>query len=155
MRRPSRLVVTGICALLLAWAGGALRAQVIAASFDNVELEKWLDVNKTDGPITIHRLRISTQQTGFRSWGTESYLNRDYLQRLGVQLEYTNDGVRRYKSYITVRLVDGSGEAIDGFGDEEGLESHRARGLVERSFPASKYGLKRMKRLELEIKLNP
>jgi hypothetical protein len=139
----------------LAFGAVPVQSQVITASFDGIELERWLDVEKKDGPVTIHRLRISTEQAGFRSKGAEVALNREYLQPLAVQLEFTNDSARKYKSYITVRMLDGQGEAIDGFGDEEGLDANRARGLVTRSFGASKYGLKRVERVELEIKLNP
>lgn len=139
----------------LAFAAVPLRSQVITASFDGIELERWLDVDKKDGPVTIHRVRISTEQAGVRSRSAEVALNRDYLQPIAVQIEFTNESARKYKSYITVRMLDRDGEAVDGFGDEEGLDANRARGLVTRSFGASKYGLERVERVELEIKLNP
>ena len=154
MRRLSTLLVTATGVLLFHLGAVALQAEVISAAFD-FELERWMDIEQTDGPVTIHRVRVTTQRTGFRSWGAETALNRDYMQRLGVQLEFTNESTRKYKSYIEVRLLDANGEAVDGFGDEEGLDANRARNIVERSFPASKYGLKRVERLEIEIELNP
>jgi hypothetical protein len=153
--KASKLIPIGIFCVLLHGGASLVAAQVITATFDDFELERWMDVGQTDGGVTIHRLRVTTQRTGFRSWGAETALNRDYMQRLGVQVEFTNEGSRKVKSYITVRLLDASGEAVDGFGDEEGLDANRARGVVERSFPASKYGLKRVERLELEVKLSP
>jgi hypothetical protein len=152
MRRlqTASLLVFGVLCL-----GTAVEAQVITASFEGIELERWLDVDKKDCPVTIHRVRISTEQAGLRSRSADVALNRNYLQPIAVQIEFTNDSARKYKSYITVRMLDENGEAIDGFGDEEGLDANRARGLVTRSFGASRYGLKRVDRVELEIKLNP
>jgi hypothetical protein len=141
--------------LLLACWGGTLRAQVINAALPAFELEKWIDVNKTDGPITIHRIRVSEDQAGIRSKSAEMALNRAYVQRIAVQIEYTNESSRRYKSHIAVNMADANGEAVDGFSDDEGLEPNKSRGLVTRSFPASKYGLQRVTRIDLEIKLTP
>jgi hypothetical protein len=128
---------------------------VISASVPAFELEKWMDVNQTDGGVTIHRVRISGEQAGVRSNWAGMALNRSYLQPLAVQIEYTNEGSRKIKSHISVSMVDADGEPIDGFSDDEGLEAKRSRGLVTRSFPASKYGLKRVARLELEVELTP
>ena len=155
MKRLSMPIGAGALVLLLAGFGGALEAQVISASVQAFELEKWIDINKTDGGVTIHRIRVSGEQAGMRSNWADMALNRSFLQPVAVQIEYTNEGSRKYKSHISVSMVDANGEAIDGFSDDEGLEANKSRGLVTRSFPALKYGLKRVDRIELEIKLTP
>ena len=54
-----------------------------------------------------------------------------------------------------MRWLDSDGEAIDGFGDEEGLESNKARGMIKRSIGALTYGLTKAKTLEVEVNVNP
>jgi hypothetical protein len=72
-----------------------------------------------------------------------------------VQIEYTNEGGRKYKSFVKVRWVDENDQAIDGFGDEEGLESNKARGMIKRSIGALTYGLVKAEKLEVEVNVNP
>jgi hypothetical protein len=129
-------------------------ATVIRQTCD-FQMETWCDVNQTDGPITLHRFRVTTSDVGLRSISATNVLNNEYLQRVSVQIEFTNEGGRKYKSYIKARWLDAEETAIDGFGDEEGLEANRARGMIRRSIGALKYGLQKAKRLELEVNLNP
>jgi hypothetical protein len=119
------------------------------------QLETWCDINQTDGAVTIHRARVTTTEAGIRSISANNVLNDEYLKRIAVQIEYTNEGGRKYKSFIKVHWHDSDGEAIDGFGDEEGLEANKARGMVKRSIGALKYGLTRAKTLVVEVNLNP
>jgi hypothetical protein len=118
-------------------------------------LEAWCDINLTDGPVTIHRARVTTTDAGIRSISATNVLNDEYLKRIMVQVEYTNEGGRKYKSFVKVRWLDADGEAIDGFGDEEGLEANKARGMIKRSIGALKYGLVKAKTFEVEVNVNP
>jgi hypothetical protein len=132
----------------------AARATMLRQSCD-FRLETWCDVNQTDGPVTIHRFRVTTSEVGIRSISAGSALNDEYLKRVGVQIEYTNESGAKHKSYIKARWLDAEGAPIDGFGDEEGLEANKARGMVKRSIGALKYGLEKAKKIELEVNLNP
>ena len=118
-------------------------------------METWCDVNQTDGPVTIHRYRVTASEVGIRSISATNVLNDEYLERVGVQIEYTNEGGRKYKSFIKVRWLDADQDAIDGFGDEEGLEANKARAMIKRSIGALRYGLQKAKTIEFEINLNP
>ncbi len=118
-------------------------------------LESWCDINQTDGPVTIHRARVTTTEAGIRSISATNVLNDEYLKRVSVQIEYTNEGGRKYKSFVKVHWLDSDGEAIDGFGDEEGLEANKARGMIKRSIGALKYGLTKAKTIEIEVNVNP
>jgi hypothetical protein len=142
--------------LVAAIVGGGSRADatVIKQSCE-FRMETWCDVNQQDGAVTIHRFRVTTTDIGIRSISANNVLNDEYLERIGVQIEFTNDGDRKYKSFIKVRWVDGDETAIDGFGDEEGLDARRSHGMVRRSIGALKYGLMKAKQIEFEINLNP
>ena len=129
-------------------------ATVIRQSCD-FRLETWCDIDQTDGPVTLHRFRVTTTDIGIRSISATNVLNDEYLQRIGVQVEFTNEGDKKYKSFVKVRWLDAEETAIDGFGDEEGLEGHKARGMIRRSIPALKYGLQKAKTIEIEVNLNP
>jgi hypothetical protein len=153
MKRSSVLAGILVGVAILGFAASA-EATVIRQSCD-FRLETWCDIEQTDGPITLHRFRLTTTDIGIRSISASNVLNRDFLERVSAQIEYTNEGDKKYKSYIKVRWLDGEETAIDGFGDEEGLEGHKARGMVRRSVPALKYGLQKAKKLEIEVNLNP
>lgn len=144
------ILIAGVALLGLAPA----QATVVKKSYD-FNLEKWGDIDQADGPITLHRARLTTTDLGMRSMSAKNALNDEFLQRISFQLEFSNDGDKRYKSYITVRILDADGNVIDGFGDEEGLEPHKARGMVTRSVATSKYGLRHARTLVVEVNLNP
>jgi hypothetical protein len=159
MWRGSRMGRSGVFVFVLAIgaiaaSAGAAQATVLKQSCE-FRLETWCDINQVDGPVTIHRARVTTTDAGLRSISATNVLNDEYLKRVSVQIEYTNEGGRKYKSFIKVRWVDADGEAIDGFGDEEGLEAHKARGMIKRSIGALKYGLVKAKTIEVEVNVNP
>jgi hypothetical protein len=140
--------------VLLIAGGPRAEATVLKHSCDFM-LESWCDIEQTDGGITIHRARVTTTESGLRSISATNVLNDEYLKRIMVQIEYSNSGTRRYKSFVKVRWLDADGEPIDGFGDEEGLEAKKSHGLIKRSIGALKYGLVKAKTLEVEFNVNP
>jgi hypothetical protein len=139
-----------------AFAASAQHAEatVLKQSCD-FALEQWCDINQVDGSVTIHRARVTTTDAGIRSISANNVLNNEYIKRVMVQIEYTNEGGRKYKSFVKVRWVDENDQAIDGFGDEEGLEANRARGMIKRSIGALTYGLVKAEKLEVEVNVNP
>lgn len=143
-----------VAVIAIVASGQRAEATVLKQSCDFV-LEQWCDVNQVDGSVTIHRARVTTTEAGLRSISATNALNDEYLKRVSVQIEYTNEGGRKYKSFVKVRWLDADGEAIDGFGDEEGLEANKARGMIKRSIGALKYGLVKAKTLEVEVNVNP
>ena len=141
-------------AAIAASAPDAAQATVLKHSCE-FRLETWCDINLVDGPVTIHRARVTTTEAGLRSISATNVLNDEYIKRISVQIEYTNEGGRKYKSFVKVRWLDETGESIDGFGDEEGLEANKARGMIKRSIGALKYGLVKAKTIEVEVNVNP
>jgi len=129
-------------------------AAPIEASCD-FKLEQWCAIDVVDGPVTIHRARITTTDRGFRSAGATSALNNEYVMRVGIQVEFSNEASTSYPSYITAWWEDAEGEKIDGFGDEEGLNKNRSHTHVRRSIGASKYGLSKAKTFHVKVEFNP
>jgi hypothetical protein len=134
--------------------GHRAEATVLKQSCD-FQLESWCDINQTDGPVTIHRARVTTTESGLRSISATNVLNDEYLKRIMVQIEYTNEGTRKYKSFVKARWLDVDGTAIDGFGDEEGLEASKSHAMIKRSIGALTYGLVKAKTFEVEVNVNP
>ena len=149
-----RVLACGSALAAILVVGHRAEATVLKHSCDFM-LEGWCDINQTDGGVTIHRARVTTTEAGIRSISASNVLNDEYLKRIAVQIEYTNEGSRKYKSFVKVRWLDSDGNAIDGFGDEEGLEGNKTRGMIKRSIGALTYGLTRAKTLEVEVNLNP
>jgi hypothetical protein len=149
--RPTLWLAFGV---LVSVGGDRAEATLLKHSCD-FQIEHWCDINLTDGPVTIHRARVTTTDTGLRSISASNVLNDEYLKRVMVQIEYTNEGSRKYKSFAKVRWLDGDGEPIDGFGDEEGLEAGKTRAMIKRSIGALTYGLTKAKTLEIEVNVNP
>jgi len=146
-----------VCVLVVsAFLVSAPRAEaVVLKQSCEFELETWCDLEQKDGSVTIHRARVTTGESGIRSISATNVLNDEYLKRIAVQIEFTNEGSRKYKSFIKARWLDADGEPIDGFGDEEGLEAHKARAMIKRSIGALKYGLGKAKTFEIEVDVNP
>ena len=153
-RFRGRLVLFALAVVAIAASGQRAEATVLKQSCE-FRLETWCDINQVDGSVTIHRARATTTEAGLRSISATNVLNDEYLKRIAVQIEYTNEGSRKYKSFVKVRWLDVDGEAIDGFGDEEGLEANKTRGMIKRSIGALTYGLVKAKTFEVEINVNP
>ncbi len=149
-----KVLACGSAVAVILVVGHRAEATMLKQSCD-FKLEGWCDINQSDGGVTIHRARVTTTEAGIRSISASNVLNDEYLKRIAVQIEYTNEGSRKYKSFVKVRWLDSDGEAIDGFGDEEGLEAHKTRGMIKRSIGALKYGLTRAKTIEVEVNVNP
>ena len=149
-----RVFLFALAVVVLCASGQRAEATVLKQTCD-FQLETWCDIDQKDGSVTIHRARVTTTDAGIRSLSATNVLNNEYLKRVMVQIEYTNEGGRKYKSFVKVRWLDADGEAIDGFGDEEGLEANKARGMIKRSIGALKYGLVKAKTFEVEVNVNP
>ena len=150
-----RWLALGVVSIVGAIAGADRAEATVLKQSCEFRLEAWCDIEQTDGGVTIHRARVTTTESGLRSISATNVLNEEYLKRIMVQIEYSNSGSRTYKSFVKVRWLDSEAEPIDGFGDEEGLESSKSHAMIKRSIGALKYGLVKAKTLEVEINVNP
>ena len=127
---------------------------VAAAGVDRTEafvLDKWYDLNVTEGPVTLHRLRV-VKQTGPI---TKSLFvrpgNQQYSETIQFQLEYSNDSTADWVADLDVALLDSQGTAIDGYHDDEGLGEEERHEQATVTLSTLKYALARATKLRIKI----
>lgn len=147
---PRLVSLLALVALIVpaAWAGEVEKKV-------NFALGEWVDLNSTDGPVTIHRVRLE-RQSGL----TKSKLFRPgggavYTSDVQVQLEFTNDATHDWDAAVEVEWLDKDGESIDGYRGTESLDSESRRDLQTITLSTLKYGLDRAKKLRVRIEFHP
>ena len=146
---------------LLPWITAlAVVAWTLPASAGEVEknvgfnLDQWIELNSTDGPVTLHRIRLATQ-----GGVTKSKLlrpgNNEHLQDVQIQVEFTNDSSKDWEMRLKVEWLDGSGEVIDGYNDTENLDSDSRHDEQTVTLSTLKYGLAKAKKLKIAIRYYP
>ena len=148
-----RVVVAALASGLSILALGLLPSPATAGSVEKsvaFALEEWIDLASTDGPATLHRIRL-TQQGGF----TKSKFMRpgasEYLEDVQIQLEFTNDSTKDWDANITFEWYDADGKLIDGYRGTESLDSESRQDDQTITLSTLKYGLQRAKKLKLKI----
>lgn len=120
----------------------------------NFTLDEWIDLNSTDGPVTLHRIRIAKQSGVTKS----KFLrpgNNEHLQDVQIQVEFTNDSSKDWEMRVNVEWSDGSGHVIDGYNDTESLDSDSRHDDQTVTLSTLKYGLEKAKKLKINIKFYP
>ncbi|MDX1501814.1 MAG: hypothetical protein R3325_05580 [Thermoanaerobaculia bacterium] len=153
MRSLGRASLAAIL-LIFTLAPGQLHAGVLTRTYDFVT-DDWLEIDETDGPITLHRIRLEPQKGRLTKATLARPHNQEYLQPLVVQLEYTNGSDRKWRARVSVRWLDEEGRIIDGIGANETLDKKSAKKLVEVSLSTLKYGVARAETLEVSIHYDP
>ena len=145
---------------LLCVAALALLASpaALAGSFAKTvpfELGKWIDVDVTDGPVTLHRIRL-VEQTGqitkskiFRPTGSE------YLRTVQIQLDYSNSATKDWQSFIQYEWFDAENTLIDGYKDSEDLSDREVHDLATVTLSTLKYGIDKAKTVRIKIDFGP
>lgn len=149
MPRFQALVAAALASSL--FATGALAGEV--EKNVDFELDRWIELESTDGPLTLHRFRI------VRASGTKSRLlrpgNSEYLEDVQLQLEFTNDASRDWEARLDVVWSDGSGNVIDGYHDSENLDNDSRHDQQTVTLSTLRYGLERARKLKLRIRFDP
>ncbi|MCB1044455.1 MAG: hypothetical protein KDC35_16045 [Acidobacteria bacterium] len=119
----------------------------------NFQLDKWIELEVTDGPVTLHRIRIEKISAGGL---TKSKLfrpgNSENLQEIQIQLEFSNDSSRDWEAHIDLGWYDGAGKLIDGYRDKENLDESENHDLATVTLSTLKYGIEAAKKLKFTIK---
>lgn len=123
----------------------------VAKSF-TFELDKWYELASTDGPVTLHRLRLERAGSGFKLARLGS---SDYSAAVELQLEYTNDSSSDWKADVVVEWLDARGEVIDGYRSDMNLDEDDRHELKKSTITTLRYGLDQAKKLRIEIRTNP
>jgi hypothetical protein len=112
--------------------------------------DQWFDVNSNDGVATLHRIRIVREKQSAKSRIMRPG-NSEYLQDVQIQLEYTNDASRDWEVAMRVEWLDDRGTAIDGYNDDENLDSDSRHDQATVTLSTLKYGLERAKTLSIRL----
>ena len=125
----------------------------VAKSF-TFELDKWFDLSSTDGPVTIHRLRLERVGGGFTKLARLGG-SSDYAASVELQIEYTNDATSDWKADVVVEWLDAKGEVIDGYRSDLNLDEGDRHELKKSTITTLRYGLDQARKLRVEIRTNP
>lgn len=113
-------------------------------------VDEWFDIDVTDGPVTIHRIRIATQKGNIKSKLFRPG-NSAFSATVQIQIEYTNDSSRDYDADLDIVWVDAKGNEIDGYRDEEGIDEDEKDEMTA-VLSTLKYGLEQAKTLRVGIR---
>ena len=144
---------TAVVLALATLAAGTARAGVYEKQVP-FAFDQWLDVNSNDGPTTLHRIRIVREHASAKSRIMRPG-NSEYLQDVQIQLEFTNDATHDWEVSMRVEWLDDQGKAIDGYNDDENLDSESRHDQATVTLSTLRYGLERAKTLSIRLDYHP
>ena len=113
-------------------------------------LDQWIDLNVTEGPVTLHRIRLASQ-----SGVTKSKIFRPggsmFTTDVQIQLEFTNQSTDDYEARIRFEWLDAAGVAIDGYDGTESLDNEARFEQQTMTISTLRYGLDKAKKIRLAI----
>lgn len=145
-----RVGVAAMCAIL--WAAAA-QAGVFEAKVP-FAFDQWFDVASTDGPVTLHRIRLVREKASAKSRIMRPG-NSEHLQDVQIQLEFTNDATHDWEVGMRVEWLDDKGAVIDGYDDGENLDSESRHDQVTVTLSTLRYGLDRARTLSIRLDSHP
>lgn len=149
-----RHAALAILSLVLPLAGaGAVAAGEVEKNVA-FQLDQWVDLQASDGPVTLHRLRVARQGAGAKSMFVRPG-NTQYLKDVQIQLEYTNDSTRDWEAQLEIEWLDADGVAIDGYRDQENLDSESRHDEQTVTLSTLRYGLDRARTLRIRVGFQP
>ena len=116
-------------------------------------LDQWIELKTTEGPVTLHRIRLASQggvtkSKIFRPGGSA------YTADVQIQLEFSNEATADYEARIRFEWLDASGAVIDGFEGGEDLDSEARFEQQTVTLSTLRYGLDRAKTLRFSISVS-
>lgn len=117
-------------------------------------LDQWIDLKVSDGPVTLHRVRLVHEGRGAKSKILRPG-NSEYLEDVKIELEFSNEASKDWEARLKVVWLDAAGTAIDGYNDTESLDSDSRYDTQTVTLSTLRYGLDRAEKLELRIDFYP
>ncbi len=147
-----------LASALALFAAGTLAA--LPAHAGSVEknvpfaFDQWTALDSTDGPITLHRIRIIRQKGGFTKSAFLRPGNDEYLETVQIQLEYSNSGKDDWKAKLDIAWLDEQGAVIDGYNDADSLDDDENHTNDTVTLSTLKYGIAQAKKLRIRIRFD-
>ncbi|MEO7795783.1 MAG: hypothetical protein ABIV06_13520 [Thermoanaerobaculia bacterium] len=148
MRRVVGAMLVVLC------CGSGLAYADTAEKIVAFKLDEWIDLASTDGPVTLHRIRV-VREGGISKSTFIRPGNSQYLVDVQIQLEYTNDSRKDWEAKFDVESLDSGGEAIDVYRGDEGLDSEQLHEEQTVTLSTLQYGLEKARKLKIRIDTNP
>jgi hypothetical protein len=150
--RARKLLMTLAAAAILVSPAAAQAAVDTTVPF---ELDKWYELKVTDGPITLHRLRLERQGGGGLKARVTRGADEEYTAPVKVELEYSNASSTDWRAVFRVWWVDEAGETIDGYNGSHQLDEKKDFDRCGGTVATLKYGLAKARRLRILINVKP
>ena len=142
-----------VALVLVLTASAALADEVVKRYAFAIDV--WQPIDATDGPVTLHRIRIDRKEDRITKSMLARPYNQQYLEPIRFQLEYSNNASKKWRARITVRWLDENDQVIDGFSANETLDKKSASKIAQASVATLKYGLAKAKTLEVQVRFEP
>ncbi len=114
------------------------------------ELDKWYDVGASEGPVTVHRLRVNRLTGNIKSKIFRPG-NSEYLEDIEIEIEYTNDSTRDWDLRVRVHWLDAAGTIIDGYNGKEDMDDESRYDATTIKLSTLRYGLDKARTLRVEL----
>jgi hypothetical protein len=150
MPRAAAAVAAALLAL-------ALAAPAAAGEVDKTvsfALDQWIPLDSTDGPLTLHRIRLARHGSEVKSRLMRPG-NSQYLEDVQIQVEFSNAASKDWEMRLDVEWLDGDGRVIDGYDDTENLDSDSHFDQQTVTLSTLRYGLERARKLHVRITYYP
>ena len=151
-RRVTRSILAAV--LLVAAGVGVASGEEVVKTYE-FAVDEWFEIGSSDGPVTLHRIRIDRKEDRLTKSMLARPYNQQYLEPIRFQLEYTNGSSEKWRARITVRWLDEEGRIIDAFSANEVMAKKSAHKVAQASVSTLKYGLERAATLEVEVRFEP
>jgi len=137
-------------ALLFILGSAPAAAGHVEKTFD-FALDEWFDLEDTDGPVTLHKVRIESVKGGFTKSKFFRPGNDEYLRTIQIELVFSNEGSRDWEARLSIHWKDENGVVIDGYEDKEELDEGERHDKVTVTLSTLAYGIDRARTLHVEI----
>lgn len=136
------------------FAGAALSAGEVEKHV-SFKLDEWVELKASDGPVTLHRMRIVRQKGGLTKSTFMRPGNDEFLETIQIQIEYSNSATRDWEAKLDIDWEDGNGKVIDGYKDEENIDSEENHEKITVTLSTLAYGLEKARKLNVVIRFDP
>ncbi|MCP4660028.1 MAG: hypothetical protein GY856_31890 [bacterium] len=114
------------------------------------ELDKWYDIGASEGPATVHRLRINRLTGNIKSKIFRPG-NSEYLEDVEIEIEYSNDSTRDWDLSVRIHWLDAAGTIIDGYNGKEDMDDESRHDATTIKLSTLRYGLDKARTLRVEF----
>lgn len=119
------------------------------------QLGSWIDLSFTEGPVTLHRVRLAEVRGGITKSDLFRPGNTEHLRNVEIELEYSNSSSDDWEAHLDVTWKDSEGRVIDGYRDDESLDDKSSHDHTTVKLSTLRYGIDRATTFDISIRVTP